>query len=106
MQCLISQTPRLTERRTAPRLGFDCPLRWTSGGADRTGLTVNMSDNGLGFVTRALSAPKPGQQIEVTLELDESIEWLVDRAATVVRTQPQDDGFCLVGVRLNRIFTD
>ena len=65
-----------------------------------------MSDEGLGFITRLLSAPRPGQQIRVTLELDDENEWLVDTAATVVRTRPEDNGLCSVGLRLRPILTD
>jgi hypothetical protein len=89
-----------------PRVGFDCSLRWTDGGVDRTGQTTDISDEGMGFITRRLSAPKVGQQIQVMLELDDEHEWAVDSAATVVRTRHEGHGLCSVGVRLRPILTD
>ena len=106
MQCLISQSRSLRERRLTNRVGFDCPLRWSDGGADRAGRTYDMSETGIGFVTRTLSAPTRGQRIQVALELDDQNEWLVDTAATVVRADPQDNGLCTVGLHLSQLFTD
>jgi c-di-GMP-binding flagellar brake protein YcgR len=107
MLCLTSQRPQIGERRRTPRIGFDCSLRWNDGdGADRTGQTVDMSDEGMGFITRRLSAPKVGQRIHVVLELDDENDCHVDLAATVVRTRNQDHGLCAVGLRLSPILTD
>lgn len=106
MLCQTSQRPRIRERRRAPRIGFDCPLRWSDGGADRAGQTVDMSDTGMGFVTRRLLAPKVGQRIQVVLELDDVNEWYVDSAATVVRTHDEEHDLCSVGVRLSPMLTD
>jgi hypothetical protein len=106
MLCLSSQRCHLRERRQTPRVGFDCCLRWTDGGADRAGRTLDMSEAGMGFLTRRLSAPRIGQRIQVILELDDEQEWLVDTAATVVRTRQKPDGLCSVGLRLSPILSD
>ena len=106
MVCTTSQERHLRERRQTPRIGFDCPLRWSDGGAERTGQTTDMSDAGMGFITRCLSAPRLGQQIQVILELDDDHEWLVDTGATVVRTRREADGHCTVGLRLSPLLSD
>ena len=105
MQCLTSRKRVVVRnRRRSPRIGFDCPLRWNQGGADRTGWTRDLSENGVGFITRTLSAPSLGQRIRVVLELDEEHEWPVDTEARVVHSEPQGHGLCAVGLQLRSDF--
>ncbi|HQA43122.1 MAG TPA: PilZ domain-containing protein [Phycisphaerae bacterium] len=94
------------ERRQHPRLGFDCPLRWCADGVDQTGWTHDISEGGIGFLTRAASVPRPGQRVGVVLDLDEEREWTVDDQATVVRCESRGRGLYSVGLRLSRSFTD
>ena len=94
------------ERRRHPRMGFDSCLYWNNGGADRSGWTEDLSDSGIGFTTRALSAPKPGEKIQVSIELDDGLEWLVDKQATVVRCDPRGQGLYSVGLELSQPFPD
>lgn len=100
------KTPVLRERRLHPRIGFDCPVRWSLGGADRAGLARDVSEAGIGFIARALSAPRPGQRVRIALELDEEQEWPADDDATVVRCEPQGNNLYSVGLRLSQPFTD
>lgn len=108
MQRASTRKPAVCDRRRSPRLGFDCPLRWNDGdgGVDRPGWTYDLSDDGVGFTTRALSAPRPGQRIAVALELDDENEWLVDSAATVVRSEPREHGLWAIGLQLRPPFDD
>lgn len=92
------------DRRRYLRLGFDCPVRWSMGGADRTGWSRDVSEGGLGFTARALWAPAPGQRVRVVMELDDQHEWLVDEQATVVRCEPHGNGLVNVGLELSQPF--
>lgn len=100
-QCERRQAAPPLDRRRHPRLGFDCPLRWTDGGPDRMAWVRDISEQGVGLVTRGLSTPKPGQQIHLVAELDDERDWLIDPAATVVRAEPIGNGLYSVGVFLS-----
>lgn len=91
------------DRRAFPRIPFDCPVRWNSGGADRPGRARDVSEGGAGFTVRAMSAPKVGQAIRLMFELDPRLEWIVDERATVERCDEQSSGLWDVGVRLNEL---
>lgn len=104
---LAESTPgQPEERRTRRRVGFDCPIRWSAGGADRPGWARDVSDQGAGFVTRALCAPRPGERIRLVFEFDDEGEWVVDEHALVVRTVPGKAGVTDVGVRLSPLDDD
>jgi hypothetical protein len=94
---------RGVERRTCSRTGFDCPVRWNDGGADRVGWARDASEGNAGFVTRAISAPRVGQSIHLVFELDPDLEWLVDEEAVVARCEHRKDDLCHVGVRLSPV---
>jgi hypothetical protein len=81
-------------------------VRWSDGEADRPGWSQDISEGGIGFVTRALSAPRPGQRVRVALELDDRHEWPVDSEATVVRCDPGPHGLYAVGLKLSQPFMD
>lgn len=73
---------------------------------DRTGWASDVSESGLGFTARSLSVPTPGQRVQVMMELDDDLEWLVDRDAKVVRCDPGGPGLYSVGVELSQPFMD
>lgn len=104
MNSTVEGKPVLDDRRRHVRLGFDCPVRWNLGGADRTGWVSDVSESGLGFTTRALWAPRPGQRMQVTLELDGRHEWRVDEEAVVVRCEPRGHHLYSVGLELSQPF--
>lgn len=91
----------LPERRAFLRVGFDCPVRWNTGGADRPGWARDASEAGAGFTTHAISAPEIGQTIQLIFELDPQLQWIADESAIVQRCEKQGDGLCNVGVRLS-----
>lgn len=97
-----SDRPELTraERRAFPRVEFDCPARWSTGGADRCGWARDASEAGAGFTVRSISAPQVGQSIQLSFELDPRLEWVVDENAIVERCDEQGNGLWEVGVRL------
>ena len=89
------------ENRAFPRVGFDCPVRWSTGGADRCGWARDASEAGAGFTVRSISAPQVGQTIQLSFELDPRLEWIVDENAVVERCDEQGNGLWEVGVRLS-----
>ena len=88
------------EDRSALRLEFDCPIRWSCGGVDRFGTARDASEIGAGFTVRSISQPCIGQEIRLVFELDGIYEWVVDERAIVTRCDPRPDGMTDVGVRL------
>jgi hypothetical protein len=95
-----ASTRPIRERRSHDRLAFQCLTRWNDGSADRYGISRDISQSGAALTVRALSAPRPGEQIRLVFELDSEREWIVDENATVVRCDSRDDGLFDVGVRL------
>jgi len=91
--------PVRPERRAFPRVGFDCPVRWNTGGVDRFGWARDASEGGAGFTVRSISKPGVGQTIHLAFELDPLLEWVADTEATVERCDELDDGLWNVGVR-------
>ena len=88
------------EDRSALRLEFDCPIRWSCGGVDRFGIARDASETGAGFTVRSISQPSVGQEIRLVFELDGTCEWVVDERAIVTRCDPRPDGMTDVGVQL------
>jgi hypothetical protein len=103
------QAPRRAEHamprelRGVPRIPFDCPVRWTSGGVERFGTARDASETGAGFTVRADSRPEPGQAVRLVFQLDDTHDWLLDEQAVVARCTPRPDGRYDVGVRLSDI---
>ncbi|HOA72210.1 MAG TPA: PilZ domain-containing protein [Phycisphaerae bacterium] len=91
------------ELRAVPRIPFDCPARWTSGGVERFGTARDASEAGAGFIVRADSRPELGQTVRLVFELDDTHHWLLDEQAVVTRCTPRPDGRYDVGVRLREI---
>lgn len=94
------RTGRRPEQRRRPRLRFDCPIRWSTGGVDRFGEARDVSEIGAGFTVRTLNRPAVGQNITLVFELDDEYEWVVDDRATVARCDERGDGLWDVGVQL------
>ena len=106
-ECTLNTVPNTTrERRANPRIPFDCPIRWSTGGVDRNGWARNVSDNGAGFTVRSLCLPSVGQAVRVVFELDSTLEWLVDEQATVVRCQQICPDLWDVAVRFEPLESD
>lgn len=90
-----------TERRAHPRVGFDCPVRWGTDGADRIGWARDASESGAGFIARSSEAPEIGQKIELVFKLDNYCEWMVDRKAEVCWSEMIEPGVYHIGVKLH-----
>ena len=95
--------PQSAERRSFPRVDFNCPVRWSTAGADRFGTARDASENGAGFTVRALSSPKVGDKITLVFELDPNHEWVADTEARVARCDPIGDGLRDVGVQFSQL---
>ena len=91
----------LMERRRHPRIGFDCPIRWNTGGVDRPGWSRDVSEENAGFTVRAISAPVVGERIGLIFELEPTLDWLVHEEATVRRCDQRQPGIYDVGVQFS-----
>jgi hypothetical protein len=87
------------DRRAHTRVSFDCPVRWGGEGEERIGWARDASECGAGFIVPAHGAPEVGERIRLIYRLDNYCDWLIDRKAKVLWSEPTDGGLCQVGVQ-------
>jgi len=88
-----------SDRRAHTRVSFDCPVRWGGEGEERIGWARDASECGAGFTVPAHGAPEVGDRIRLIYRLDNYCDWLIDRKAKVLWSEPTDGGLCQVGVQ-------
>ncbi len=88
-----------SDRRSQPRVGFDCPMHWVSDGAERFGWARDASEGGASFTVPTSTAPKIGDTLKLVFRLDNCCDWLVSARAQVAWRQETHNGMCHIGVR-------
>ena len=88
------------DRRRYVRIGFDCPIRWSVDGTERSGWARDASEGGAAITVPAGGAPKVGETVSVTFQLDNYCDWPVSSKARVAWRQDTDNGMCHLGLRI------